>query len=143
MAEFNYVNVIQRAKEELRQASSSERPLREFIVTRSWLTSTPRHFANLTECYHHDFYIDVNEWEKETLDDPLETHGDGSLEWVATHLPQLIKDYPDRFILVEKGNVIADSSDIADILQQALKLGIASPLIIDTQSSPAVSRTAY
>lgn len=146
MAEYNYINFInlkERAKDDLRQASNEYPLIHDIIAAHS-----RRYFASteLADFYSHahDLGVDIKDWEREPFADPhREKSSDGSLEWVAANLEQLSKDYPDRFILVENQQVIANSADIADLLQQALKLEISSPLIIDTHAASTVSRMAY
>jgi len=140
--ESYYINAKEKAQEGLRQASGEHTllPLLQVVAT----YHSRLDVLHLSDLHYHDVPFNIEDWERESPEDVrTDISSDGSLEWVATHLSQLCQDYPDRLILVEKGRVVAYSADIADLLQQALRFGIASPLIIDTQSPAVVSRTAY
>ena len=144
MQENNCGDLLERTKNTLRQAypRASSRHAAHSVITANQSRVILTSVALLA--YYSDPRSDLVKWEHDTSEEPSHpTNSDGSLEWVAAHLSELTKEYPDRWILVNNETVVADSADIGELMNQALKLGIASPLIIDTQSPSITSRTAY
>jgi len=65
------------------------------------------------------------------------------LDWIAENLDELIERYPDTWIAVSQGEVVASSRDPADLKAQIDASGIERPLITEIPSEPIVWDTAY
>jgi hypothetical protein len=55
---------------------------------------------------------------------------DDSLKWAADNLKRLVKDYPNKWIVVRNRTVVETSDDLVDLLEKASRAGIVKPLVL-------------
>jgi hypothetical protein len=55
---------------------------------------------------------------------------DDSLKWVADNLKRLVKEYPDKWIVVKNRMVVETSDDLVDLLKRAARAGVVKPLVL-------------
>ena len=65
------------------------------------------------------------------------------LDWIAENLDELIERYPDMWIAVYQGAVVASARELADLKAQIDASGIERPLVTEIPSKPIVWDTAY
>jgi hypothetical protein len=82
-------------------------------------------------------YLEVATREHQAQDDV------DPLDWIAEHLDELIYRYPDMWIAVYQGEVVASARDPAVLKAQIDASGIERPLITEIPSEPIVWDTAY
>jgi hypothetical protein len=51
------------------------------------------------------------------------------MQWVADHMNELVEKYPNQWIAVHKGEVIAQGEEAFDVWQNAGKLGLGQPYL--------------
>jgi hypothetical protein len=68
---------------------------------------------------------------------------DDPLKWVTRNWENVTKRFPNQWIVVEKGGVVAHSETASDLRNQIKRLGIECPFITKTGQGPIVWRTAY
>lgn len=66
-----------------------------------------------------------------------------SLEWVSAHLRELEASYAGQWIAIAKGQVVAYSPNLPDLLQRLSDSRIENPFITEIPSGPVVWVTAY
>jgi hypothetical protein len=49
-------------------------------------------------------------------------------KWVSDHLQELIKNYPNRWIMVYKGEVLVDNENLGPVVDKADELGLNQPV---------------
>jgi hypothetical protein len=67
----------------------------------------------------------------------------GSLAWLGINWESLSDQYPDRWVLIDNQQVIADSHDATELERIAEERGIQEPFITKIEPVSAVWRTAY
>src|SRR5690349_1671368 len=73
-----------------------------------------------------------------------EDNEDASLAWLASHLEELIQQYPNSWVLIEDCQVVAASKDDPTELERgAEQRGIENPLVTWVGQGPITWRTAY
>ena len=65
------------------------------------------------------------------------------LEWLSRHLHDLRTRYAGQWIAVGEDQVVAASSNLADLLQQVRDSGIEHPFITEIPAGPVIWTTAY
>ena len=72
--------------------------------------------------------------------DPVESD---PVAWVGAHWQEITRDYPNEWIVVANGRVVAHSEIPKELREQIGRLGIKTPFIAKVGSGPIVWRTAY
>ena len=90
----------------------------------------------------------VSYHESETVDPPpaalqYANDEDGSFAWVATNADALYKQYPDRWILIDKARVVNSASEPEELLRLARTLGIREPFITITTPPETSGKAIY
>jgi hypothetical protein len=87
---------------------------------------------------------DLSESSRESTEIELDPDGDdGSFAWVAMNADALYKQYPDQWILVDKGQLIASAPTPEPLMQLARTRGIQTPFITKTTPPELPGRAVY
>jgi hypothetical protein len=71
------------------------------------------------------------------------TSDDDPLKWVTRNWEVVTQRFPNQWIVIEKGTVVAHSETASDLRKQIARLGIECPFITKTGQGPIVWRMAY
>ena len=65
------------------------------------------------------------------------------LKWVADNLDELLKKYPDKWIMVKNNQVLSHSDNPSDLVEKAAREAIEDPFITRMAKSAAGSQIAF
>lgn len=66
-----------------------------------------------------------------------------AMDWMSKHLPELKERYAGKWIAIVDCQVMADSEDISDLIDQVRTRQIENPFITQIPAEPIVWNTAY
>jgi Family of unknown function (DUF5678) len=74
---------------------------------------------------------------------PPVDRNDAALAWVGANWEKLAKEYPNQWVVIDNGRVVAHSTTPDELQEQIAQLGIESPFITKVGQGPIVWTTAY
>lgn len=139
-----YALAVAWARKDIRESHSiGFGPLRDITEwNETYIQARARHLLLIS--HHHGEPINLREWSQEyTASRRYSNDEDGSFAWVAMNGDALYKQYPDRWILVDKAQVIDSASDPQQLLEMARRRGILEPFITKTAPPERPGKAVY
>ena len=66
-----------------------------------------------------------------------------ALEWLSAHLEELTRQYAGRWIAISNSQVVASSTDLANLLHDLKVYGVERPFVTEVPEETVVWKTAY
>ena len=114
------------------------------LLTNSKTSASERPSRSRSRHWFFEYFSPVSSAVRDDSSEARTTYeNDDPLQWISGNWEEVTRQFPDQWIVIKKGAVVANSETASGLREQIRRLGIESPFITKTGRGSIVWRTAY